>query len=117
MEMLAKETNLGKTTNVNSYNPPEPHPSIFVGRKGDEIRIGKINKAVKIKGRKYCDHAIDRLRERGLTPSIVENTIKIGKVSPDPKPGRLRHYDIVNNITVITDKETGDVISAFFGER
>jgi hypothetical protein len=64
----------------------------------------------------YSGHAIDRIQQRGITPMAVENTIITGRITPDPIPGRLRHYDSVNNITAITDQKTGSVISVFFGE-
>jgi len=100
-----------------TYNPPEPYPSTPVFRKGQQGKVLRDFKPTVIHGRKYSGHALHRMNERGLTPLTVENVIKGGKITPDPKPGRLRHYDFINNITVITDQQTGSVISAFFGER
>jgi hypothetical protein len=75
------------------------------------------NSPATIDSREYSGHSLDRMQERGLTPRLVENTIRNGEVSLDPYPGRLRHYDAENNVTVITNSETGRVISLFFGRR
>ena len=45
------------------------------------------------------------MRNRGLMPSVVENTIQTGVRSADPIVGRLRYFDPVNNVTVITEGE------------
>jgi hypothetical protein len=101
-----------------TYTPPSPDSSTVVGRKGWDLKglEGK-NKPTTIYGREYSGHAIDRIQQRGVTPMAVENTIKNGAVTPDPIPGRLRHYDSANNLTAITDQKTGTVISVMFGER
>jgi hypothetical protein len=66
-----------------------------------------------IGGRTFSGHALDQMRNRGLTPSLVENTIQTGIRSPDPIAGRLRHFDPVNKITVIT--EEGRVVTVIPG--
>jgi hypothetical protein len=45
------------------------------------------------------------MQNRGLMPSVVENTIRTGVRSADPIVGRTRFYDAVNNVTVITEGE------------
>ena len=34
-----------------------------------------------ISNREYSGHALDRMQDRGITPSVVENTIKNGKIN------------------------------------
>jgi filamentous hemagglutinin len=91
------------------------HASTPVGRKGKEIQVPRSNKPAKIAGRDYSGHALDRMQERGLTPSAVENTIQHGSVRPGRDPGTTAHYDSRNNLTVITN-ETGGVVTARRGK-
>ena len=92
------------------------HASTPVGRKGKEIQVPRSNKPAKIAGRDYSGHALDRMQERGLTPSTVENTIKHGSVKPGNRPGTTAHYDSRNNVTVITNSKTGTVVTTHFGK-
>ncbi len=96
------------------------HQSTPIGSSGWELKRtkyqSKINKKTIIYGREYTGHALDSMQARGLTPLSIENTIKNGVTSQAPLPGRLMHYDHVNNITVITDQQTGRVITARFGK-
>ena len=46
-----------------------------------------------IGGRDFSNHALDQMQGRGVMPSVVENTVRVGKASPDPIPGRIRYYD------------------------
>ena len=52
---------------------------------------------------------------RGIPSMVVEHIIQIGEKTPDPIVGRIRHYDPINNITVITGK-LGEVITLFKGK-
>jgi hypothetical protein len=93
---------------------PTPTP---VGRKGFPIKIiPGTNSPRSIEGRDYSSHAIDRIQERGFTPSVVENTIQSGQSIPGKMPGTTSHYDPVNNVTVITDTASGRVITMTYGE-
>ena len=93
------------------------HASTPVGRKGKEIQVPSPNKPGKIAGRDYSGHALDRMQERGITPSVVENTIRHGSMRPGNKPGRRVHYDSRNNITVVTESKTGEVVTTYYGKR
>ena len=76
------------------------------------------NKDVIINGRNYWGHVLDRMQDRGIPFSVVEDCIKHGKIVPSTKQvSRLEHYDAENNIKVITDRSTGDVISIIFGGK
>ncbi|MFM6071572.1 MAG: DUF4258 domain-containing protein, partial [Dolichospermum sp.] len=89
------------------------HASNPVGRKGSPIDIYPgTNKPTTIRGREYSGHALDQIQGRGLTPSVVENTIQSGQVIPGKIPGTTAHYDSINNVTVITDTASGRVVTA-----
>ena len=93
---------------------PIPTP---VGRKGFPIKVIRgTNSPRSIEGRNYSGHAIDRIQERGFTPSVVENTIQSGQSIPGKIPGTTSHYDPVNDITVITDTDSGRVITIGHGQ-
>ena len=66
-----------------------------------------------INGRRFCDHAVDQMQNRGIPPSAVENTISVGK--KEFSGGKLLYYDKENNITVITETN-GDVVSTYYGK-
>ena len=89
-----------------------------VGRLGNPINISKgTNAAGEVGGRQYSGHAFDQMQSRGVPPSAVENTIVRRTPKADPLPDRMRHYDSVNDLTVVTDIETGRVITVITGER
>jgi hypothetical protein len=97
-------------------NDFETHPSTPVGHKSKEIRIQSgTNSRATISGREYSGHALDRMQERGLTPSMIEGAIKNGLQSKGNLPHRILHYDSVNKVTIVT--ESGNVITVIFGGR
>ena len=91
----------------------------FSGRRGFELRNSPLqpvrNPPTTINGRSFLGHALDQMQNRGIPPSVVENAIRTGRQAADPIPGRIRHYDPINNVTVITDD--GTVVTTFFGKR
>ena len=73
------------------------------------------NTPTNIGGRDYSKHALDRMQDRGILPSVVENTIKNGsKTAQDG--GKIQYYDPVNNVTVITNKN-GGVVTTHYGKH
>jgi hypothetical protein len=86
----------------------------IVGSKRLPIRIQPgTNKPETIGGRMYAGHALDRMQGRGVYPSVVENAIKTGLVTPGHTKGRSVHYDPKNNIKVITNTNNGRVITTY----
>jgi hypothetical protein len=67
-------------------------------------------------GREYAGHALDRMQEHGIKPTAVERTIATGRKSPANSPNEILYYDPVNNLTVITDKESVRVITVRYGK-
>ncbi|MGR5287732.1 DUF4258 domain-containing protein [Vibrio maritimus] len=65
--------------------------------------------------RTYSGHAIDRMQERGCTPSVVENALKNGTPSPGNKPNTTVFTDTANNVRVVTNSETGNVVTVITG--
>lgn len=68
-----------------------------------------------IGGRDYSGHAIDRMQERGYTPSVIENALRTGTRSAGNKPSTSVFTDSTNNLRVITNSETGRVITVIPG--
>jgi len=91
----------------------------FMGNKGFELKNTPSghtrNVSGTVAGREYAGHAFDQMQNRGIMPSVVENTIKIGKITPDSIPGRIVHYDAINNVSVVTDAASGRVITTSYG--
>jgi hypothetical protein len=70
------------------------------------------NKGGIVNGREYSGHAFDQMRNRGLVPSVVEDTIKTGHLSPGSTAGSVKIHDPVNNVTAILNS-TGKVITVY----
>ena len=90
----------------------------FKGRKGWELKNHPLqptrNSPSTIGNREFSGHALDQMQNRGIPPSVVENTIQHGKDVP-AKPGTFGKYDADNNITVILDSESGRVVTVIPG--
>jgi hypothetical protein len=100
-----------------TINEDNADPSLPVGKRnaGQEPKYLTPNQPTTIAGRKYSGHALDRMRERGITPSAVEDAIKHGVAKPAAEPGKTLHYNPINNISVVSDTASGSVVSARFG--
>lgn len=94
----------------------ETPASALVGRRGRgwqiEIQQGTNRPAI-IQGRSYTGHALDRMQGRGLTPTVIENTIKTGIPSPGHFPNTIKYADPVNNTTVIIETTSGRVRTVY----
>jgi len=71
------------------------------------------NESAVIYGRKYVGHALDRMQDRGLMPSVIENAIQNSIGLPNKVAGRVQFYDSINNISVVT--ENGEVVTILYG--
>jgi hypothetical protein len=69
------------------------------------------NRPGTVNGIPYSGHAFDRMQGRGLVPSVVENALKTGVEFPGGAPGVVLHYDPVNNISVVSDVNTRNIIT------
>lgn len=89
-----------------AYNP--------TGRSGNPMNTKGSNSPAVIGERTYSAHAVDRMQGRGVPPSAVENTIKAGVTYPT-NPGTTGYYDSTNNLRVIINSKTGDVVTVIPG--
>jgi len=91
--------------------------SLPVGNRhtGQQPKYLTPNEPTNIGGRDYSGHALDRMRERGLLPTAVEDTIKNGVLKPAEEAGKSLHYNPTNNISVVTDAASGRVVTVRFG--
>lgn len=65
-------------------------------------------------GRDFSGHAFDQMQARGIMPTVVENTLKTGQPFPT-RLGTSGFYDPINNIRVITNSETGRIVTVIPG--
>jgi hypothetical protein len=90
----------------------------FKGSKGFELKNAPYqkvrNEATTINGRDFSGHALDQMQNRGIMPSVVENTIKTGQTF-STRAGTTGFYDSVNNVRVITNSETGRIVTVIRG--
>jgi uncharacterized Zn-binding protein involved in type VI secretion len=91
----------------------------FLGRRGYELKNAPYqkvrNEPTRIGGRDYSGHALDQMQNRGVMPSVVENTINPRNRFPGKKAGTTMYYDAVNNVRVIVNSETGRVVTVIRG--
>lgn len=73
------------------------------------------NAPTTIFGRDYSAHALDQMQSRGIMPSAVEDAIQNGEFMVGKRPGTSAFYSPVNNLTIITDRESGRVITTVWG--
>jgi RHS repeat-associated protein len=94
-----------------------PDASAPVGQRGAPLENAPYqpvrNAPTEVNGRTFTGHALDQMQNRGLTPSVVENTIQNGMPSPGNTPGTTRFFDPVNNTTAIVDSASGRVITTY----
>ena len=96
---------------VNSIDKSASSP---IGYSGAEMKVVRGTNSPKIiSNRYYTGHALDQMQGRGITPTVVENTISVGKKITNAN--KVLYYDSVNNISVITNSN-GSIITAYRGK-
>jgi hypothetical protein len=94
-------------------------PTGFSGRKGSELKNAPYQKVrnspAQIGDRTYSGHALDQMQNRGIPPSVVENTIQHGKPFPGNRPGTQGYSDPVNKVKVIVNTDNGTVVTVIPG--
>ena len=80
-----------------------------VGRTGTPNNAIGNNRHSVIGGREYTGHALDRMQETGMTPTVVENTISAGTRTAGNRIGTTKHF--TDEVMVVTDDATGRVIT------
>jgi hypothetical protein len=56
------------------------------------------------------------MQNRGIPPSVVDKAIRTG-IPKAGKPGTTRYYDPANDISVIRNDATGNVITVIPGRK
>ncbi|MGL4825434.1 MAG: DUF637 domain-containing protein [Alphaproteobacteria bacterium] len=91
----------------------------FLGKKGFELKNAPYQKnrnlGDTINGNKYSGHALDQMQNRGILPSIVENTIKNGSLF-QTRAGTVGYYDSVNKIRVIINASSRKIVTVVKGK-
>lgn len=82
-----------------------------VGSTRSPMTVNGSNFSGSIRTQNFSGHAFDRMQGRGLPPSVILNAIRTGTKTPGGSPNTTRHYDAVNNVTVVTNSITGNVIT------
>jgi hypothetical protein len=62
-------------------------------------------------GQPFSGHAFDQLQNRGIPPSVVDQAVQNGIPNPGNTPGTTRFYDPTNNLSVVQDNATGNIIT------
>lgn len=106
------------TTPINT-SPREP--ALPLGSKQNQMNQPKNpsyqpvrNEAGTISNREYSAHSLDRMQDRGIMPSVVENTIKTGTATPS-RGNTTSYYDATNNVSVVTNS-SGKVVTVKYGK-
>ena len=92
--------------------PPATAP---VGRQGAPLQNTPYqpvrNAPTQINARSLSGHALDQMQNRGIPPSVVENAIRTGQHFQGNTPGTVGFYDSVNNVSVIQNVQSGNIIT------
>jgi RHS repeat-associated protein len=89
---------------------PTYQPLPAITRSPIEIRPGT-NSPGEFGGVPFSGHALDHVQGRGIPASVITNTIFAGRPSPGSRPNTTQYYDPVNNVTVVVNSTTGNVIT------
>ena len=94
-----------------------PEATGFLGSKGFELKNLQAvrNTPEVIDGRNFSAHALDQMQNRGIMPSVVENTLKQGTSFPGNTAGTTGFFDAVNNVRVIVNSQNGTVVTVIRG--
>jgi RHS repeat-associated protein len=97
--------------------PPGPtvEPSTPVGRGNTrEWNTNGSNVGTVVNGRFYSGHALDQMQSQGLTPSVVEDTIARGTMSPGNTSGTWKYS--TGQASVVVNRG-GNVVTVHAGGR
>ncbi len=98
-----------------------PPASSFLGSRAmplnDKLKLPPRNLPGNVNGVPYSGHAFDRMQDRGIMPSVVDETITAGVKSPGKTPSELLYYDPVNKIGLCRDIQTGRIVTVYYRGR
>jgi hypothetical protein len=114
---------IGQSASINErlVSSPTGYANGWKGCRSYQLECAKFqsprNASALIQGRPYSGHAIDQMQNRGIPFSVVENAVASGKAIPCKRDlCRNIYYDISNNVSVLTQRESGKVITVCHGE-
>ena len=94
-----------------------PASGVF-GRKAFDFKNAEFqsvrNAQETINGIKYSGYALDQMKNRGVLPSIVNNTIEDGEKF-STRVGTIGYVDNVNNVRVILNENAKVVVTVIRG--
>ncbi len=92
------------------------YASAPLGRRGAPLNTApRTNSPGAVLGRAYSGHAFDQMQSRGVTPTVVEDTIKTG-VKADSRDGTTTYTSSANGVQVVLNKE-GKVVTVITVEK
>ncbi len=100
------------TINLMPTNRPATTP---VGHIGSPLGAVAGNIPTTIGNLPVSGHAISAMQARGIPPSVVLNTIEIGRRFPGNTTSEIGFFDPVNNVSVIVSGTTGAVVTVRLG--
>jgi filamentous hemagglutinin len=104
---VPNSTPVGRRSSPGATGPDGPQPS-GAGRHNPQHVNGSTqpvqNLPGVVNGREFSGHAFDQMRNRGLTPTVVENAIQTGQRIPGNTPGTSVFVDSANSVRVIVNK-------------
>ena len=87
-------------------------PSTPVGSRNMPLQVPNgTNSPTVIGGQEFSGHAIDKLQKFGIPPSVVNNVVNNGVAIPGKTIGTTMYYDKINDITVILNTKTNNIIT------
>ena len=99
-------TSVGRRTKIISEADTSPHTPQHVKSPLQRVQ----NTPGTVNGVDYSGHAFDQMRNRGLTPSVVENALKAGTRTAGNTPGTTVVTDAVNKVNVVVNS-SGRIIT------
>ncbi len=106
---------LNNAQNSQSCGPSATNHSL-AGSSSVQINVLAPYSPTSLYGRSFSQHALQRTHGRGIPPSVVNNTILYGRSSLGNQPNTTKYSGGGNNVTVIVNSVTGNVITVRYGK-
>ncbi|GIW97144.1 MAG: hypothetical protein KatS3mg111_0477 [Pirellulaceae bacterium] len=106
VDNVVPNTPVGRRTKIMSEPDPSPHRPQHVNSPHQPVQ----NRPGTVNGIDYSGHAFDQMRNRGVTPSVIENALRTGTRTPGNTPGTTVVTDAVNKVKVVINSQ-GRVIT------
>jgi hypothetical protein len=82
-----------------------PNASTPVGKPGSPMQVKPgTNAPATINGVRYSGHALDQMQARGVTPTVVQDTLRTG-VRSQGHSGRTVYTNANNRVTVVQERD------------